>query len=89
MIVPRDQGDLYNIEYALLFHIMINIPIKGNYYTALLNAVERSVHLVNYFSMMTVAMHIMTAVKESCVFRINPCLTYQPQCTRLLSNVFG
>ena len=57
------------------------------YYTALLNAVERSVHLhgpsrlpvVNYFSIMTVAMHIMTAVKESHVFRINPCVTYPPQ----------
>ena len=36
-------------------------------------------------------MHIMTAVKESDVFRINPCVTYPPQRTRLLSdvNVFG
>ena len=58
------------------------------YYTALLNAVERSIHLhgpsrlpvVNYFS-------IMTAVKESHVFRINPCVIYQPQRTRLLSDV--
>ena len=62
---------------------------------ALLNTVERSVHLhgpsrlpvVNYFSIMTVAMHIMAAVKESHVFHINPCVTYQPQRTRLLSNV--
>ena len=51
------------------------------YYTALLNAVECSVHLrmpsrrqvVNYFSIMTVAKHIMTAVKESHVF----CVTLQ------------
>ena len=65
------------------------------YYAALLDAVERSVHLhgpsrlpvVNYFSIMTVAMHIMTAVKESHMFRINPRVTYPPQRTRLLSDV--
>ena len=36
-------------------------------------------------------MHIMTAIKESHVFRINPRAIYQPQRTRLLSdvNVFG
>ena len=46
------------------------------YYTALLNAVERSVHLqgpsrtpvVNYIPIMTGAKHIMTAVKEKCFF---------------------
>ena len=69
------------------------------YYTALLIAVERSVHMrglsrlrvMNYFSIMTVAMYIITAVKESHVFCINPCVTYPPQRTRLLSdvNVFG
>ena len=50
------------------------------YYTALLNAVERSVHLrgtsrlpvVNYFSIMTVATHRMTTVKESHVSRFTP-----------------
>ena len=60
-----------------------------------LNTVERSVHLhgpsrlpvVNYFAIMTVAKHIMTAVKESHVFRINPRVTYPPQRTRLLSDV--
>ena len=48
------------------------------YYTALLNAVERSIHLrgpsrlpvVNNFSRMTVVMHIMTAVKERHVSRM-------------------
>ena len=69
------------------------------YYTALLNPVECSVHLhgpsrlpvVNCFSIMTVAMHIMTTVKVTRVFRINLCVTYPPQRTRLLSdvNVFG
>ena len=52
---------------------MIQMYIMYVYYTALLNAVKRSVSLhgpsqlpvVNYFSIMTVAMHIMTAVKES------------------------
>ena len=62
--------------YLLQFlYTMLNIYI---YYTALLNAVERSVHLygpsrlpvVNYFSIMTVAKPIMTAVKESHVSRI-------------------
>ena len=63
------------------------------YYTALLNAVECSVHLhgpsrlsaVNYFSIMTVAQHIMTAVMKSGL------VTYQPQRIRLLNdvNVFG
>ena len=53
------------------------------YYTALLKAVERSVHwhgpsrlpVVNYFSIMTVTKHIMTAAKEGGVihvFRITP-----------------
>ena len=32
-------------------------------------------------------MHIITAVKESHVFHINPHVTYQPQRTQLLSNV--
>ena len=53
------------------------------YYTALLNVVERFVHLhgpsrlpvVNYFSIMTVAKH-MTAVKESGVIHIF-CITPQ------------
>ena len=56
---------------------------------------ERSVHLhgpsrltvVNYFSIITIVMHIMTAVKESHVSRINPRVTYQPQCPRLLNDV--
>ena len=53
------------------------------YYTALLNAVERSIHfhgpsrlpVVNYFSIMTIAKHIISTVKESGgihVFRITP-----------------
>ena len=47
--------------------------------------------LVNYGSIMTVAMHIMTVAMESHVFRINPRVTYPPQRPRLLSdvNVFG
>ena len=51
---------------GMLYNILFN-------YTALLNAVERSVHwhgpsrlpVVNYFSIMAVAKDIMTAVKES------------------------
>ena len=35
---------------------------------------------MDYFSIMTIVMHIKTAVKESRVFRINPRLTYPPQC---------
>ena len=75
------------------------------YYTSLLNAVQRSVHLhgpsrlpaVDYSSIMTVAKHMMAAVKESgFFFASDSCLlchstsspvTYQPQCTRLLSDV--
>ena len=62
-----------------LIHPWVRYAI-GVYYVDLLNAVERSVHLhgpsrlqvVNYFSIMPIAMHIMTAVKESHVFRITP-----------------
>ena len=50
------------------------------YYTALLNAAERSVHLhgpsrlpvVNYFSIITIAKHIMEYIKESHVSPITP-----------------
>ena len=66
------------------------------YSTALLNAVEHSVHLhgpsrlVNYFSIMTVAKHIMTAVNESHVslyHSASSLVTYQPQHLLLLSDV--
>ena len=62
---------------------------------ALLNAVEHSVHFhgpshettsCGYFLIMTIAMHIMTAVKESGFFFTGP-VTYQPQCIRLLSDL--
>ena len=57
-----------------------------NYYTALLSAAERSVYLpsrlplVNYFSIITVANHIMTAVKESGFFFTS--LVINPQVVR-------
>ena len=76
---------------------VLRLNLKPNvidcYYTALLSAVERSVHLhgpdrllvVNHFSIMTVAQHIMTYHSAS-----SP-ITYQPRPIRLLSdvNVFG
>ena len=49
-------------------YIMIRLYIMMYHYTALLNAVERSVHLHGP-SPLTVAMHITTAVKESPVFQ--------------------
>ena len=59
------------------------------YYTALFNAVEHSVHLhgpsrlpvVNYFSIMTVAMH--TAVKESHVSHITTWVVLQSEARHL------
>ena len=82
---------MFSLEMSVLgqnVSLFFGLCVTIHYYTALLNAVECSVHLhgpsrlpvVNYFSIMTVAMHIMTAVKESLV-------TYQPQHTRLLSDV--
>ena len=78
-----EWSGLYNLtmmeEYWNLYlKINLNLnPFSGrvlflSYSTALLSAVERSVHLhgpsrlpvVNYVSILTVAMHIMTAVKR-------------------------
>ena len=81
---------LYFVSSCRLDKIRQTCIITYIYYTALLNAVERSVHLhgpsrlpvVNCFSIMTVAMHIMTTVKVTHVFRINLCVTYPPQRTR-------
>ena len=67
-------------SYFLVFiYIYINI-----YYTPLLNAVERSIHLhgpsrlpaVNYFLIMTVDKHITTAVRKVDVYASDACLSY-------------
>ena len=85
----------HKMEINLFEIIPLNISISNTcrgfinmYYMALLNAVERSVHLheafptsggefffnndVDDYNDNDVAMHIMTSVKESHVFHINP-----------------
>ena len=78
----QEGHGLASIRHQLNWGNLIQYNISV-YSTALLNAVERSIHfhrlsrlpVVNYFLIMIVANHIMTAVKESGlihVFRITP-----------------
>ena len=65
----------------MTLHSTISLPLLFSDNSLLGENVHHTTHI------MTTAMHIMSADKESYVFCINPCVTYPPQRTRLLSNV--
>ena len=82
-VVDPHNSSVYLHSQKLYLHSISYIArpeIIVNYYTALLNAVERSIHLhgpsrlpvVNYFSIMTVAMHIITLSRKVMCFVSTP-----------------